>query len=154
MSVEQFYSLNLFKTIDTSEEIKLGSFTGFDDLEISNIVVKIFIHGNIVGNERMRLKINSVSANERKSLLTSDWSNLYQIEGISEYWYGNLRFDFSSKLKLSGDNTYYLVLETENYTRTSFFYLAIKHDYPEPVNTSSATGTYSSPLEFKIYGYE
>jgi hypothetical protein len=138
------------KTWDTAEAVTCGSFDTQDHTDLGHIRLLLYKHGTHGGTERIRLKVYKDSG-LTLLLATSEWSALSDITNLSTYWWGWLRFDFARQIvnKLS---TYYLQLETENYTRNAdTYYLSHSLDWPVPQNTQLTAGRPSAAIQ--IFGY-
>ena len=153
MSFEQFADLQYVKTIDISEEPRMGSFNVVNDLELQYIRVLLFISGSTVGNERIRLKIYG-DMGSNNILYTSNWSNINDISGLSTYWLGYIRVDFNRE-NINKDTDYYVRAELDNYTRNGdTFFIGLCHDFPFPIYDNGQDLFYEHPLAMQIFGYQ
>lgn len=136
MSYLQFPAANVLKVVAATGE-DLGSFTVAANTDITYIVLNMYIHGTIVGDERMRLNLYA-SSYKNDPVTTSDWLYWSDIDGIGTGNYlGWLRFDFNGH-HISSEYPYYMSIETANYTRNAdTYYLAALCEYAVTLSTMS-----------------
>ena len=140
------------KTIDTSEEIKLGSIKVTSELELAHIRVFMYIAGTLGGTEQIRVHLCS-DADCSKKIITSDWSDLSDLS-VSGDFLGWIRTDFSRE-GLNPNITYYCALELNNYTRNGdTFYTSGVFDFPAPVYLPTGSNVLlDHNIGMQIFGY-
>ena len=149
MSFSDFRDTSYFKTIDTAEKIELGSFNPSVHRQVEYMRICIFIHNISITTQSLRINVLS-AYNDPVPMFSSAWSDLGDISNLSSYWIGWVRFDFSQQF-MSSDLTYYLELETNNYTRTADTnYLAARLDDPLSINILSGDDAIAVGVE--VYG--
>lgn len=136
MSLKQFPE-DFYILIKESTDLSLGSVVSGNNLELAHIRIQLFKHGTIAANTRMRLSIKS-NEGASSAIAVSDWANTSDITFFtSGDWLGRVRFDFARQ-NISEDTTYYVYLETENYTRNADTdYLGVAYDWPLKVNNGN-----------------
>lgn len=138
MSYNQFPSPFFIIAADSNETIKLGSFQNDENIELTNILIPIYKHGTAGGSESMTAKIYADS-NYSVLLASSDAFLLSAVTGLTTYWIGNLRFDFSN-YQINNQQTYYLGLSFSNYTRSAdSYFIGAVMDTHNSINTQSDT---------------
>jgi len=140
MPFEKYPSKMFFRTLDTGEELRLGTVElpaaasntrqGF---ELRHLRLALYKHGAHGGSEQLRVRIYP-NADHATPVHTSDWLSLSSITTLSTYWLGWLRFDFA-RAHLWG-LTYHVTVQAQNYTRNGdSYYLGFKFDWPDRVNS-------------------
>lgn len=154
MAFQQFNEDVYFKTSDTSEEIRMGSFQVQESGELAHIRVWFYGAGmSSVTNESIKLKVYSDGSTTSDFLMfESDESLITDIGATGDYWLGFLRCDFN-KENLNPNLRYWLNATFPNYTRgTTLFGLCYDYPYPWYV-TSGATTFYEENIAFQIFTY-
>jgi len=141
------------KTIDTSEEIRLGSLKTAENLELAHIRVFLYVAGTMSGAEQIRIHLCSDAACTKK-LITSSWSNLSGLP-VNGNFLGWVRTDFSRQ-GLNPNITYYTSLEINNYTRNGdTYYLSGVFDFPAPVYIQGGGNVLlDHNIGMQIFGYK
>lgn len=139
------------KTWDSDEVVKLGAVEVEDHTNLLYLRIMLYKHGAHGGTEQVRAKIYS-DADYTKLMYTSAWSDLADIEGLTASpWWGWFRLTFARQA-LNKEATYYVALETQNYTRNAdTFYLSHSLDWPVPQNTQVVPSFPGAMMQF--YGY-
>ncbi len=136
------------KTIDTGETVQCGSITLPTSTELTYLRVLLFIYGTIGGTEQMRVKIYSDSAYS-KVLYTGSWVSLSDISNLSQYWWGWIALPVN-RGHLKASATYYVGVESQNYTRSGdTYYLSLSLD--GPVKEISSNPYFA--VKMQVYGY-
>ncbi len=149
MPITAYPQYSYWKTADSSETVMAGGFSFQDSQQLRQAVVHLYKHGNGGGSERIRPKLFH-DRQLTKLYATGDWFALSGIENLAEYWRGRIGLGFSSKPWIESGRTYYLGLETENYTRSgTTFYLSYMLDLPYQINDNSA----GQAVAVEFYGY-
>lgn len=140
------------KTIDTSEEIKLGSIKVTNSLELANIRVFLYIKGTLGGTEQIKVHLSS-DVSCTKKIISSDWSDLSGLP-VGGNFLGWVRTDFNRE-GLNQNITYYCSLELNNYTRNAdTFYLSGVFDFPAPVYLPTGNNVLlDHNIGMQIFGY-
>jgi hypothetical protein len=137
-----------FSVWNNSSEIPMGRFKPQVNSYLKNIWSRVYINGNIVGSERIRINIKS---DNETLIFQSAWSNISDIEDLSEYWLGFIRLDFNG-YNISKEVWYNAYMEIENYTRIGdTFYIGVSFDFPFPTYDLLATDWKTQPLSMKIF---
>jgi hypothetical protein len=138
------------KTWDTGESVKCGATVVQDHTNILYLRILLYKHGTAGGSEQVRAKIYS-DANYTKLMYTSAWASVADVPNMGTNWWGWFRLTFAREA-LNKNATYYVALETQNYTRNAdTFYLSNSLDWPVAQNTQSAPGMPGAAMQ--IYGY-
>lgn len=149
MAFEQFPDTFYIKLLKEGVVEKLGAFSGQASQGLQYIVLTLLRVGTAVGTERLRLHLYSETTFVSGPVASSDWRSLSEFTtGTNAHGY--LRFDFNREY-LSNSLTYYLGIETENYTKTLSFYLAVKLDWPDDVYT--AANPVNRGAQLRVIGY-
>jgi hypothetical protein len=151
MAFKDFSDTQYIKTVDTGEEIRIGSFFPPKNLELAYMRATIFISGAVPTNEEMRINVYSDDAYSSK-LFSSEWSKLSDIEGVTSYWIGWLRVTLDRQ-PLNKFIKYYHTIEFRNYTRTPTYFLGAAYDFPFPIYDNGETYFYNHSLQFQLFGY-
>lgn len=155
MGITQFPHIQYFLQLTSSGiEHPCGSFIAENDGDIGHMQLYAQKVGAHVGAEKFRVKLFSDGNYDGGSeYAISDWVSVSDIDTLtSSAWYGNILFDFARQPLVLGD-TYYLSIETENYSKESddSYYWSFALDWPNDINTSlSAT---SRALQFSLLDY-
>jgi len=140
-----------FKTIDTSETVKMGAFTFASDTRLQYARVMFYLHGSSITTEKFRINVMP-GYGQSTPIYQSDWSDLSDISNIATNWIGWVRFDFSTEF-VDSDHTYYLELEPANYTRSGdTFYIGVALEYSLLVNDDFQTVDHNLPVGVECYG--
>ena len=154
MAILQFPSILIVKKLDTSELVELGQFKAVKHGELKYIRTRFFVHGNISGNERVRLKVH-LTNDFTVAYATSDWVNVssFDTSDGSHDMLSWARFDFNRQ-PFNKNQSYYFSIESGNYTRNAnTFYLSITYDYPASTYTDDLD--YSQvPLSMQVFTYQ
>lgn len=150
----EFNSPLFIKTIDTGEEIILGSFnlpntlTGI--IEQKYMTAFLNVENMTIVNERLKMQIHG-EATCNSLIAESDYFDINLITGVSPSWNGLIRFDFDSfPLNLGVD--YYMKIIPYNYTRASkTSYLALSFNWPIANTTNTNATPWLRPLTFEPY---
>jgi len=150
MSVSQFSDELFFQILPTSgSDTLMGSFTGGTTTELKHILTWPIVVGTSGGTERFRLNLYPTAAMVSAQLMAS--SDFVEISSLAfaSNGYNNLRFDFS-RFNLDDAFTYFVGMETQNYTRPTndSFYIGFEMDWPETVAT-----TESGAMKMVVYGF-
>lgn len=138
-----------FKTVDTSENPVLGTFTLSADMQLNYGRVLLFKNGLTITNQRFRLNLTSIN-DSSVMIATSEWFNLSDIPNPSTYWIGFVRFAFAGQF-LDSNSAYIMRLEPSNYTRVGDTdYIGLSMDWPNPINTSTVPT--NPPIGVELYG--
>lgn len=152
MAFQDFSETLYIKTMDTGEEIRVGSFATANNMELKYIRLTLYIDGATPTNEQIRMKIYSDSGFS-SLLYTSDWSTLSDITGVSSRWLGWVRVDFNRE-NINKNKTYYATIESQNYTRILGTYdIGFAYDFPYPLYDNSENLFYNHPIQTQIFGY-
>ena len=151
MAFKDFSDVQYIKTVDTGEEISIGSFIPPKNMGIAYMRSTIFISGQVPTTERMRINIYSDLDNTSK-IFASDWSNLNEIVGVTSSWIGWIRVDFN-KEPLNKYLSYYPTIELDGYTRTPTYFIGFCYDFPFPIYDNAEPLFYKHPLQFQLFGY-
>ena len=152
MAVLDISKTQYIKTVDTGEEIRMGSFKTVKSGELRFIRITMYWIGKIPDTEQVRVNIYSDSGYD-SLLYQSDWRDLGDITGATSEYFAYVRCDFD-RVNLNKENTYYIAAEYNNYTRNgSTYYQALVYDFPFPKNDNSEEIFFDHPLQFEIYHY-
>lgn len=158
MSFLNFANIQYFKTFDSAEEVRMGTFQVDNNCELKYIRVLFLMYAvaSRGGTERIRTKVYS-DIEHTTVLYTSDWVsvNLTNISNLadSHSWLGWLRTDFS-KQNMNKNIPYYLSCQIDNYTRNAdAFYCGLSYDFPHPIYDNGETSFRYHPLAACIFGY-
>jgi len=152
MAFQDFAADQYIKTVDTGEEIRVGSFQTIKNLELKYIRLTIYIDGAIPTNEQVRVNIYSDIGTTSK-IFSSEWSNLSEINGVSSRWLGWVRTDFDRQ-NINKELIYYPTIELNNYTRVpGSYYIGFCYDFPFPIYDNSEDLFYNHPLQMQLFGY-
>jgi hypothetical protein len=147
----QFPDTMYVKTIDTGVIEKLAGVRVNETMQLVYIVLTFFRRGTAAGSERMRLHLYGNPSFLANPVATSEWRNLADFTAGANVL-GRLRFDFNRE-HLNPDLTYYVAMETDNYTRNgTTFYLAVKLDWPDDINIVGRSGLRGAQM--RIIGYK
>jgi hypothetical protein len=140
------------KTIDSSEKVKLGSLSYANDSRLRYARLQLFLKGASITNEQFRINILS-DYGKSNPIYSSEWTDLSDITNLATNWIGWVRFDFDDAF-IDSDHTYYLELESQNYTRDAdTFYIGVIAEYP--ITTNDVTPVASNlPIKVELYGVE
>lgn len=156
MAFTDFADTQYIKSIDTGEEIRVGSFQTIRNEELVYYRPTIYINGTAtISNEKMRVNIYSDSAYTSK-LYSSEWASLSDISGLTDtgYWIGWVRLDFNNE-NLNLNKIYYPTIEMSDYTRNGeTFWIGACHDFPFPIYDNSENFFYDHPLALQLFGKE
>jgi len=156
MSFLNFANELYVKTFDSTEAPRMGSFSLATSGELQYIRTVLFINGvsSLGGSEQVRIKLYGDS-DHANLLYTSAWSSISDITDIgSTNWIGYFRLDFS-KENLNANITYYVSIETQNYTRNAdTFYLGVPYDFPFPIYDNSQDLFVDHPLAMQIFTWQ
>lgn len=140
MAFLQFSNILVANVFETNETIEVAQFNPDNDGELKYIRCQLHVHGNLPGGtEKIRCKIG-LKDDESNPYATSDWVDMADFDDSSgaNDWLGWVRFDFARQ-NINNQQTYYIWLETANYTRNgTTFYVACMFDYPYPVYSNAS----------------
>lgn len=155
MSFLDFAKTQYIKTVDTGEEIRMGSFKDARNEELKHFRLSIYIQGTaLITTEQVRVNIYSENTYTAK-MFCSNWSNISDIENLQGDvgWIGWIRIDFNRE-NINKNLTYYPTIELNNYTRDAQdFYIGFCHDFPFPIYDNLEDLFYKHPLQMQIFGY-
>ena len=155
MAFFDFAETQYIKTVDTGEEIRVGSFKTAENLELQYMRPTIYITGTtLVTDERIRVNIYS-ERTYSAILYQSSWSNISEISGlmVKDRWIGWIRVDFNRE-NINKNITYYPTIELDNYTRDGQnFFIGFAHDFPFPIYDNGASLFYRHPLQAQYFGW-
>ena len=158
MAFKSFPSTIHFKTVDTSEITKTGSFKTANSGELGYMRVLTYICGTLAGPEQIRIKICANAACD-KIIYTSDWSSISAIKDengtiSTGNWLGWLRVTFNRE-NLNNEITYYGKIELQNYTRNvDVFYIGFGYDLPVISYDAGEDYVFDNPIGMQIFPYE
>lgn len=137
------------RVLGQGETVQAGGISLPSSTELDRIRVLLCSVGARAGSEQVRAVIYSDEA-YTLPLYTSDWSDISDIPNIAANWWGwlSLNFDRQNLLK---NTTYYVGIQTANYTESDSNYLGVSLDWPAPTNTQSSSPSYGLAME--VYGY-
>lgn len=142
MATLQFPQIEYWKLLETPESWMAGGFTPPQNARIKSIAATILKHGTHLGTEQFRLAIyHRVDLTALHA--ASDWVSLADIESyvgpLTADWRGVVPFTFQTQPFIEAGQTYYLAVESQNYTRNALvFYVGWLLDWPFPENPSSS----------------
>lgn len=155
MAYKDFSETIYIKTVDTSENVKVGGLKLDTSGELGHIRVLMYIAGILAGSEQIRINICSDAACT-KTIYTSDWSDIADITDengatTTGNWLGWIRTDFN-KENLNSAITYYAQVELQNYTRNAdTFYIGLAYDFPLPIYDNSEDFFLDHPIAMQIF---
>lgn len=123
----------LFKTIDTTEIVKLGKFRTSVDTRVRYMRLYFFLKGTSITTERFKIKVVN-EYGDTNFIYQSNYSYLTDIPNVSTNWLGWLRFTFSDEF-FDSDIDYFLELHSDSYTRNGDTeYIGVSLDSPRTIN--------------------
>lgn len=135
MSFTPFPAQQYVRPLESDTLTQCGHFTVSSAIELQNIRIRIFIRGALQGSEKIRLHVYGSSA-RINPIKTSAWANLSEVGSYSPNFLGEIWLDFTNSLPLNPNNTYYVQIETDNYTRVSdTFFIGYCLDWYDDLNT-------------------
>lgn len=145
MAFDGFSKYMLFSEQPSSGESNVISrFSRPSNTVLSDIRLILYKHGDDTGNETFTAKIkqdlqdNTAQISVQSVIATSDTIAINDIEGVTEYWLGFVRFEFEENVHINASTEYTVEIETANYTRNAdTFFLGWALDWPEELNTHS-----------------
>ncbi len=154
MAFTDFAATQYVRTIDTGEELRLGSFSTEDHFELQYMRVTLFVDGiSNITNEKIGIKIYSDDTYQHV-LATSTLSPLSDIDATGTHWIGWVRVDFNRE-NINKSLTYYPTIYTQNYTYDpGTLELGFCYDFPYPIYDNSQNLFYNHPIQFSIFGYK
>ena len=154
MAFLDFASTQYVRTIDTSEELRIGSFQTQDNFELSYIRLTAYIEGlDKISSEKVGIKIYSDDT-YKHVIATSTAMSLSDIVGTGSRWLGWIRVDFNRE-NINKKLIYYPVVYTQNYTLDPVnVTLAFAYDFPYPIYDNSENLFYNHPLQHSVFGYK
>ena len=154
MAITQFPNILIVKKFDTSENIEIGQFKPTKHGELKYARTRFLVRGNIVGTERVRMKVH-LTSDLTVAYATSTWVNVstFDTSSGSNDMLSWVRFDFNRE-PLNKNQSYYFSIESGNYTRNAdTFYLGLTYDYPASTYTDDLD--YSKvPLSLQVFTYQ
>jgi hypothetical protein len=147
MTIQKFSDeIYLLRQNTSPELLALGEIIVTAPMSLAAVRLNIFIHGTLGGSETCTLKLFS-DENLEGLMAQSDAFALQDIEGLSEYWNGWLRFDFPDGPTLDVNESFCFAMETSNYTQNGdTFYIGWALDWPFNTN-----GLPADPLQRGAY---
>lgn len=151
MAIAKFPKFGIYRTLDSSSsDEQIAAFTPDADIELKHIKIYLLRVGTAGGSETFTLKVHDTSA-YNNVIDTSDTVTYSAIAGSDNYHF--VRFDFNRKV-LQGGLTYYLELETANYTRNGdTFYFAVQNESDSQHAANGSTADASSAIAY-WYGHK
>lgn len=152
MAILPIPKFHVFKTLDSSPtDEKIAGFTPSSTIELAHIVLTLQRVGTEGGSETFTLKVHDTSAYNN----VIDTSNTITYSAIKESNnYHRLRFDFNRKILAAG-STYYLEIESANYTRNGdTFYFAVVNESDSAFNSQGSAAANASCAAAAWYGYK
>lgn len=150
MAFKDFSDTQYIKTVDTGEEIRMGSFFPPKNMEIAYMRPTIFISGAMPTTEEIRINIYSDETTTSK-LFSSAWSKLSDISGVTASWIGWIRCDFNRQ-PINKFIKYYPTIELQNYTRTPSYFIGFSYDFPFAIYDNAEPYFYNHSLQFQLFG--
>jgi hypothetical protein len=126
-----------------------GTFTLSEATEIQYLNVGIVIYNKTITTEQIRA-VFYADADQNVTVATSDWYDLGDIADIATDWNGYCRLSFNREILAA--TSFYLALETNNYTSGASAWIGAKLDYPDPYNTQAITTQFA--VDAIIVGYK
>lgn len=154
MSYFEFHDPLFVKTMDTNEEVILGSFNLDNNylgiVELEHLRVHLAIENFTITNERLKLQIHGESTCNSLIAESSEFI-IADIDGLTSRWNGMIRFDFSP-FPLNLAVNYYMKLVPVNYTRPSLnSFISFVFNWPIS-NTDNVNGTpWLRPITFEPF---
>lgn len=143
MAFKQFPKQQYFRSLNSDTVTKLGYMKVQDGMEMTSMMVTIYMQGIIVTPFNFRLNFYG-SNSSTTPVFTSDWATLSattllnnDVDPAIPYvnnWLGNIYVDFDYE-PLNPNLNYYISAETSGYTRVGdSFYIGVNLDWYSPVN--------------------
>ena len=115
MAYNQFRETQYASTLESSGTDKLlSAITTTEVIELDHVIYEMYFKGITPTNEKFRLNILSING---RTLFSSSWVTLSNIDNFSTEWIGRVRFDFNREL-LRTSSTYNISIESSSYTRS------------------------------------
>jgi hypothetical protein len=127
MAIIDYKEYDDFRVMDTAEVVPAFGFSTPDNQQLTQILLTTYIHGSLVGNEILRVKLYSDLA-MTKLIATSSNFILSQIENIGANWIGQIGLSMPTKPWIGLSNTFYVAIESVNYTNTGSNYISFLLD--------------------------
>lgn len=125
MAIQQFDSYALYLVLNDSPD-PAASISATENAQLSQVIVVLYKHGAHAATARIRASLYA-DVDCTKKIATGDWFNINDITGISTYWLGRIGLTFPTQPWLKSGSTYYIGIESENYTRDAeTHYLAFR----------------------------
>lgn len=162
MAFKQFPKQQYFRSLDSDSVTKLGYFKVQDGVEMTTMMVTIFVRGLIVTPFQFRLNMYG-SDSSITPVFSSDWATLSAATLLNNdsdpavpyvnNWLGNIYVDFNYE-PLNPNINYYISAETLGYTRIGdTFFIGVNLDWYSPVNNQldgpSLAGVRIRPLGYR-----
>lgn len=141
MAFKQFPKDQYFRTLNTDQVTRLGDFKVDSVIELTEIMLTLYVQGVIVTPFQMRIHVYG-NDNQATPIFSSDWADLDSSTLINDdtglaytqNWIGNAYFDFNG-YPLNPNITYFFSVETLGYTRVAdSFYISVNLDWYSEVN--------------------
>lgn len=143
MAFKQFPKQQYFRSLNTDTVTKLGYMNLQDGMEMTSMMVTIYVQGLIVTPFNFRLNFYG-STTSITPIFTSDWVELSAATLLNNdndpatayvnNWLGNIYVDFDYE-PINPNLNYYISAETDGYTRVGdTFFIGVNLDWYSPVN--------------------
>jgi hypothetical protein len=126
-----------------------GTFTLATQTEIKYLNLGILIYNLTVSTEQIRA-VFYADADQNVTVATSDWYDLSDITDVASHWNGYARLTFNREVL--APTSFYLAIETNNYTYGASAWLGFKLPYPDSYNTQSVSTQFAA--DAIIVGYQ
>jgi hypothetical protein len=154
MAQLQFPQDEYWKILESPETWMGGSFVPPQNARMKSVAATILKVGTHAGTEEFRLAIYH---NDTLTALhaASDWISLADIEAtvgpLTAQWRGVVPFEFATQPFIDAGQTYYLAVESQNYTRNALvFFVGWLLDWPFPENPSSSGTAQGMRMSFVV----
>ena len=156
MSLREFANVKYVKTMDTNEEVRLGSFSVgtnglFGTIRINTLISRFDL---LSGSEQLKLKIYP-DPSYFNIIGNSSYTRLSDIQfdtsdNNKKNFLGYIKFDYDN-IHLNKNLNYYPTITVENYTRADPFNIGLCYDFPDPIIDNGGANFYDHPIAMQIF---
>jgi len=138
MAFKNFPDELAVRTINTGEEVHLGSINTSVDQELGAIYLTMFKHGAHAGTEQFKLNLYSDPTRTGTPISSNTISVSDITSMVSSDWMGRIRYDFARE-NINLNTTYEVTIQPVMYTRSAnSFYFSAVLDWPVNTNLNNS----------------
>lgn len=151
MSVLNYPSKLLVKTMDTGESIPCGGILSGEAGELDSIYLSLFVQGALAGTESLTLGLYYDAACTQLAYQSAPSALASISPAPSGSWLGWVLFTFARQ-NVNTTDTLYAQVTPSGYTRNGdTAFLSTVYDWPNPVNSNGGGSAYGMAMRVHLY---